>query len=76
MPSLFAKEKVVSSVLNSPSNLQKHVEVSVYSFFIVLLGYFVECNWILMPYTCTDVAGFQDSQNAQIVKGIYINYQI
>ena len=45
------KQKVLSSALNSPSNLQKHVEVSVYSFFIVLLGYFVECNWLLMPYT-------------------------
>ena len=52
------KQKVLLSALNSPSNLQKHVEVSVYSFFIVLLGYFVECNWLLMPKTCTDVAGF------------------
>ena len=70
------KQKVLSSALNSPSNLQKHVKVSVYSFFIVLLGYFVECNWLLMPYTWTDVARFQDFQNAQIVKGIYSNYQI
>ena len=40
------KQKVLSLALNSPSDLQKHVEVSVYSFFIVLLGYFVECNWL------------------------------